>query len=166
MPRKKSTKPSRRERSNPLITDYGQFWERTKLFEVKKRENGPSWLRVKWDEASIPTGQGIYILYRGTTPVYVGKGMGPLGIAKRLQEHAQDWCAHAWDSVSWYVFHNRKDIDRTIDVVEALLIASIPGLLNGAQPGAQLGKKQYPGKETSDASNMLWKKTADDHPTA
>ena len=166
MPRKKSTKPSRTGSSNPLITDYGQFWERTKLFDVIKREDGTYWVKCKWEESLIPTGQGIYILYRGTTPVYVDKGMGQLGIAKRLQKHTQDWYAHAWDNVSWYVFHNRKDIDKTIDVVEALLIASIPGLFNGAQPGAQLGKKHYPGNETNDASNTLWQKAADDHPTA
>jgi hypothetical protein len=153
MPKKKSTNP----RSNPLITDYGQFWERIDLFDVK---NG----RVNWHSRTWPDGKvkpplasrGIYILYRGTTPVYVGKGTSKIGIAKRLQGHAQDWYAHAWDNVCWYVF-DKKQPEITIDVVEALLIASIPGLLNSAQPCAQLGKKHYPGGETNSASNTLWK---------
>jgi hypothetical protein len=153
-----------KNKSNPLITDYGQFWERTKLFDVIKRENGTYWISCKWDMFPI-TGQGIYILYRGTTPVYVGKAMGPLGIAKRLQKHAQNWYAHAWDNVSWYVFRKGKRMHKTIDVVEALLVASIPGLLNGAQPGTQLGTEHFPGKENSSASNTLWRKNSEDHPT-
>jgi hypothetical protein len=109
-------------------------------------------------------GRGIYILYRGTTPVYVGKGTAKSGIAARLHHHAKAWYAHAWDNVSWYVFGDQPD--NVIDAVEALLVASIPDLLNGAQPGGQLGKRRYPGNDKSYASNTLWKKAAGDHQTA
>jgi hypothetical protein len=81
------------------------------------------------------------------------------GIANRLYRHANGWYAFAWDNVSWYVFREGTDT-KTIDVVEALLVASIPGLLNGAQPGGQLGKRHYPGNEHNLASNTLWKRTA------
>ena len=69
-----------------------------------------------------------------------------------------------WDNVSWYIF--RKDEEKVIDVVEALLIASIPGLLNSAQPDGQLGKPCYPGNEKNYASNTLWKKNSEDNSTA
>lgn len=163
--------PHKKSSNNPLITDYGQFWERTELFDVNEREDGTHY--VSWNKRTWPgsgkvkpplAGSGIYILYRGTTPVYVGKGTAKSGgIAVRLQDHAQNWYSHAWDNVSWYVFGKTKD--KTIDVVEALLIASIPGLLNGAQPGAQFGKRCRPGDETSDALNTLWKKTAENRLT-
>lgn len=160
MPQKKSTKAS--QRRNPLITDYGQFWERTDLFEVKVRVNGThfvKWNDRTWPDGKVnppPAGRGIYILYCGTTPVYVGKGTGKYGIASRLKIHAWGWYAHAWDNASWYVFREGVS-DNTIDVVEALLVASIPGLLNGAQPGGQLGKRRYPGNDENSASNKLWK---------
>jgi len=118
--------------------------------------------RMWLDEKKPPIfGRGIYILYRGTMPAYVGKGTAGLGIYKRLQTHAKGWLAHAWDNVSWYVFH-KKVPEPTIEAVEALLVATIPGLLNGAQPGRQLGNKCFPGKAKNDASNTLWKKAADD----
>ena len=47
-------------------------------------------------------GRGIYILNRGTTPVYVGRGTAKYGIYSRLKTHAKNWLAYAWDNVSWY----------------------------------------------------------------
>jgi hypothetical protein len=36
--------------------------------------------------------RGIYVLYRGTTPVYVGKGTAKkYGVFSRLKRHAGDW---------------------------------------------------------------------------
>jgi len=148
----------------PLITNYGRFWERSKLSELADGKINRNW---KWDDVfwkGKRRGQihGIYVLYRGMTPVYVGKATGRWGIFKRLQHHHRDWLAPIWDNVCWYMFDNHKDIDKTINVVESLLIASIPGLLNSAQPGAQLGKECFPenedGKETNYGQNMLWTK--------
>jgi hypothetical protein len=132
------------------------------------KEGRVNWNARTWPENRNPplaSGPGIYILYRGTTPVYVGKGTGKYGVASRLHRHAEDWYSHAWDNVCWYVFDEGVS-ESTIDAVEALLVASIPGLLNGAQPGGQLGKRHYPGSDKSYASNTLWKKDADDHPKA
>ncbi len=147
-------------KKKPLITNYGRFWERTKLFEADESPAQKKWI---WNTV-LEEGHGIYILYRGMTPVYVGSAMGRFGVFKRLQQHNHDWLAPIWDNVCWYVFDdNRKDIDKTISVVESLLIASIPGLLNSAQPSHQLGEERFPekgGKETSYGSNTLWKKTA------
>ena len=72
-----------------------------------------------------------------------------------------NWLSHAWDNVSWYQFAEDKP-NSTIEAVEALLVASIPGLLNGAQLAGQLGKRRYPGKDKNFASNTLWKKGVED----
>jgi hypothetical protein len=144
-----------------LITDYGQFWERAKMFNVK---NG----RVcdtdhLWPESGKKPpicGPGIYILYRGMMPVYVGKGTAGYGIYRRLKTHAQDWLAPFWDNVSWYAFGDKHIA--TIEAVESLLVATIPTLLNSAQPGGQLGRRCRLGNAMNDAANTLWKKASDD----
>jgi hypothetical protein len=144
-----------------LITNYGRYWERSKLFEIKGDNVNKTWKwpASLWDENTKVKFHGIYILYRGMTPVYVGSAMGRHGIFKRLQNHTHDWLAPMWDNVCWYRFDNRK----TINVVESLLIASIPGLLNSAEPHAQLGEQCFPededGKETGSGQNTLWMKS-------
>jgi hypothetical protein len=143
-----------------LITHYGQFWERTKMFTVKEGRVNTN--ELTWPDKKKPpiAGRGIYILYRGTTPVYVGLGTARFGIWKRLQSHTKGWLAYAWDNASWYVFKAGTKEDQ-IEAVEALLVATIPGLLNGAQPSGQLGKKCFPGNAKTDVSNTLWKKNGD-----
>jgi hypothetical protein len=105
--------------------------------------------------------RGIYILYKGTTPVYVGRGISKWGIYSRLKAHARNWLAHAWDNASWYVFDEHESV-ATIEAVEALLVATVPSLLNGAQPGRQLGIKCFPNGAKNEASNTLWKQVASD----
>jgi hypothetical protein len=129
------------------------------MFE-KVNENGRvNWSDRGWPEKSPPLkgARGIYVLYRGTTPIYVGKaikGIDP--IATRLRTHAQNWYSHAWDNVSWYDFGDtRKEI---IEAVEALLIANIPGTLNGALPSSHLGKRCFLGNDKNHAKNTLWQK--------
>ncbi len=143
----------------PLIIRYGEFWQRTDLFEVT--ESG----RVKWNEARgwfgkhppLEGARGIYILYRGRTPIYIGKAIRKGdAIATRLHNHARRWYSHAWDNVSWYDFGETPNA--IIEAVEALLIAHIPGTLNGALPGRHLGKCCYPGDDKNYAKNTLWQK--------
>src|SRR5208283_1831562 len=85
----------------PLITNYGRFWERTNLSETKEDHVQKTW---KWGESLPENAHGIYILYRGMTPVYVGSATGRFGIFKRLQNHHHDWLAPMWDNVCWYMF--------------------------------------------------------------
>ena len=131
------------------------------MFEVN--ENG----RVNWTERGWPKknpplegARGIYVLYRGRTPVYVGKAIkgkkGSSPIAKRLSTHTQDWYSHAWDNVSWYDFGDSPK--SVIEAVEAILIANIPGTVNGALPIGHLGKRRFLGKDKNHAKNTLWQK--------
>jgi len=141
-----------------LIRRFAQFWERSDLFDVKGG-------RLQWNERGWPAkstslkgARGIYVLYKGREPVYVGVGLdGSNPIAGRLQNHARNWLAPAWDNVSWYDF-GKKTPSAVIHAVESLLVANIPGLLNGAQPSRQLGRRCYPGKDKSYGPNGLWRK--------
>jgi len=143
-----------------LITRFGEFWQRTDLFDVKDG-------RVAWNERGWPSknpplagARGIYILYRGTTPLYVGKAIkGRSPIANRLSRHARDWYSHAWDNVSWFHFDESVPVG-VIEAVESVLIANIPGTLNSALPGRHLGKRCYPGNDKSYAQNTLWRRSA------
>jgi len=142
-----------------LITRFGEFWQRSDLFH--EAQHG----RVKWNERGwfgkrppLEHARGIYVLYRGRVPVYIGKAVeGRNPIASRLSHHARDWYAHAWDNVSWFHFDQSVD-KRVIEAVEAMLIANTPGTLNGALPGGHLGERCYPGDDRNYASNTLWRK--------
>jgi hypothetical protein len=64
-------------------------------------------------------GQGIYILYDGSTPVYIGKG----NIRTRLRQHRRSKrLGQLWDHFSWYV---PLDGAFTHDL-EALLLRLLP----------------------------------------
>ena len=141
-----------------LITRYGQFWERTDLFDVK---NG----RVVWNERGWPEkdppfdrARGIYVLYRGSTPVYIGKAVrGRDALAVRLRRHAHDWLSHAWDNVSWFHFDDAVP-NHVIDSMEALIIATMPYTLNGTAP-RHLGKCCRPSNDKTYARNTMWSKS-------
>lgn len=146
----------------PLVTKFGEFWQRSEMFK-KVEENG----RVNWSErgwydkngkkAPLEGARGIYVLYSGKTPIYVGKAIKGT-ISNRLRNHAQDWYSYAWDNVSWFCFDESLP-DSYIDAVEAILIANIPGTLNGSQPRVHLGKRCYLGDDKNHAKNTLWQKS-------
>ena len=64
-------------------------------------------------------GQGVYILYDGSTPVYIGKG----NIRARLMDADKDERRKdSWDHFSWYVIKDKS----LIHDVEVLLIRILP----------------------------------------
>jgi hypothetical protein len=74
--------------------------------------------------ASTRGGQGVYVLYDGSMPVYVGKGniRRRLRGAKRSSRRGQ-----FWDHFSWYIIPDpslRHDI-------EAFLLRRLPWYLRG-----------------------------------
>ena len=89
-----------------LMKQFGEMWARN----PENIENVPG---------SSAGGQGVYILYDGSTPVYVGKG----NVRQRLRAaHNSGRRGNCWDRFSWYVL---KDKDLIHDV-EVLLIRALP----------------------------------------
>jgi len=130
LPQTRDSNGEIRKRRKSMIKKYGKYWERSKMFSV---DNGRvCWTEDAWPEdgADIDGAKGVYILYRGERPVYVGLGIkGKSNIAARLQEHTRDWLAPWWDSVCWYEF---KD-ETAARMAESLLISHLPGIWNGDQ---------------------------------
>jgi hypothetical protein len=91
-----------------LIDEFGERWS---------RNSGN--IEDKAIPRSKQGGQGVYILYDGSTPVYIGKG----NIRQRLRAATKDKRRRdSWDHFSWYVI---KDETLRHDV-EVLLIRMLP----------------------------------------
>jgi len=91
-----------------LMREFGEMWARNS--ENIEDENIPG--RNKG-------GQGVYILYEGSTPVYIGKG----NIRQRLRgadESARR--GSSWNYFSWYVIKDKS----LIHDVEVLLLRMLP----------------------------------------
>jgi hypothetical protein len=89
-----------------LIKQFGERWARN----TENIENVPG---------SSKGGQGVYVLYDGSTPVYIGKG----NIRQRLREADKDKRRrNSWDRFSWYLIDDK----RLIHDVEVLLIRILP----------------------------------------
>jgi hypothetical protein len=89
---------------------------------------GEMWARNLENISRIPgrkdpkNGEGIYILYDGSVPVYVGKGRIKSRIRKaRLSKSRGQF----WDHFSWYVLDNPKLIHDT----EVLILRMLPPYL-------------------------------------
>jgi hypothetical protein len=112
------------------------------------------WARNKDTLAAIPGsskgGRGIYILFDGSTPVYVGRG----NIRRRVRNaHNSERRGEWWDHFSWYTVPNEKH-EREL---EALLLRMLPPFLRiltrqrGKLPGAK--KHPTPKNKTPDPIN-------------
>jgi hypothetical protein len=89
-----------------LILQFGEMWARN----PENIEDVPG---------SGKGGQGVYILYDGSTPVYVGKG----NIRQRLRDaDKSNRRGNSWDRFSWYVIKDKS----LIHDVEVLLIRILP----------------------------------------
>ena len=89
-----------------LIKQFGEMWAR----------NAPN---IEDIPGSSKGGQGVYILYDGSTPVYVGKG----NIRQRLRSaDKSNRRGNSWNHFSWYVIRDKK----LIHDVEVLLIRILP----------------------------------------
>jgi hypothetical protein len=92
-----------------LIDQFGEMWARNakNIMDVPRSSKG---------------GQGVYILYDGSTPVYVGKG----NIRQRLRDADKSKRrGNSWDYFSWYIL---RDEDLIHDV-EVLLLRILPPYL-------------------------------------
>ena len=92
------------------------------------KKYGEMWARNRANIQSIPApadgGEGVYVLYDGSMPVYIGKGNLRVRIsgAKRNKRRGQ-----FWDYFSWYGIPNP---DHQHDI-EAFLLRRLPWYLRG-----------------------------------
>jgi hypothetical protein len=92
--------------AKPLIRHRGEMWPRNAA-------NINAILGSKED------GQGIYILFDGSTPVYIGRGNIRQRIRQASKSKRRGQC---WDHFSWYVVpdaHHEQEL-------EALLLRMLP----------------------------------------
>jgi hypothetical protein len=90
-----------------LIKQFGLHWPRNQenLDEIEDLAGHKS---------------GIYVLYHGAMPVYIGRG----AISARLQSHAKEGSKKEqfWDRCSWFVIGKRES-EREL---ESLLLEALP----------------------------------------
>src|SRR5437879_12770011 len=92
-----------------LISKFGEMWARN-------TDN------IEAIPGSKEGGQGVYVLYDGSMPVYVGKG----NIRQRVRRARQnERRGQSWDHFSWYVLHDLAFMDE----LEALLLRLLPPYL-------------------------------------
>lgn len=106
-----------------IIAGYAEKWPR-EIFDIK---DGNKLLASVQDKLKSP---GVYVLYRDDHPYYIGKTKGPL--FRRIWGHAnasRDKYYNFWNYFSAFAITN----DRSIDEIEALLIASML-TVNSATP--------------------------------
>ena len=110
----------------PLVCEFGEMWARN-LQNIKRIPGS----------RSPQGGQGVYILYDGSMPVYAGKGKIKSRIrgARRSKSRGQ-----FWDHFSWYVLSDPKMIHDT----EVLILRMLPSYLRSLtkQKGKFLGAER------------------------
>jgi hypothetical protein len=99
----------KRMKNQAIVDDFGLMWARNEenLAELPERTEG---------------GEGVYILYDGSMPVYAGKG----GFKRRIRfAETTHKRAQAWTHFSWFAIRDRtKHHD-----LEMLLIKTLPRML-------------------------------------
>jgi len=98
-----------KNRNTHVVSVRGKMWARN-----SENINGiPS--------SKEPGGVGVYILFDGSMPVYVGKG----NIQKRIRAHEKKTWGQLWDRFSWFGLHQPE----MMHDIEALMLKMLPPLL-------------------------------------
>ncbi|HEV2323460.1 MAG TPA: GIY-YIG nuclease family protein [Terracidiphilus sp.] len=126
----------------PVISEYAKMWPRA-LFYVKGSNQVGGHKRILAREIDFLKKAGVYVLYRDTAPYYVGK-------AEILWKRLNRWATRPtsaqynfWNFFSVFVVEDAAQRTQ----LEAALIATLPGMNNGARP--RLNKAPIP-KEVRD----------------
>lgn len=111
--------------SNALIHHRGEMWPRNAA-------------NIDAVLGSGEGGQGIYILFDGSTPVYVGRGNIRQRIRQACKSKRRGQC---WDHFSWYVVPDPQHEQE----LEALLLRMLPPHLRmlNRQRGKLKGAKKH-----------------------
>jgi len=121
----------------PLIKQFGLHWPRNaeNLEEIEDVAGHKS---------------GVYVLYHGAMPVYIGRG----AISARLRRHGKEGSKKEqfWDRFSWFVVDNAKQ-EREL---ESLLLEALPFYVRSLnkQTGKLARKLQVaaPSREVTDVA--------------
>jgi hypothetical protein len=100
---------AKRTRSTPIVEQYGLMWARNEdnLAKLPKRKEG---------------GEGVYMLYDGSMPIYAGRG----GFRNRINYAARSIKrAQMWDHFSWFSVNDRKKHHD----LEMLMLQVLPPML-------------------------------------
>ncbi len=96
-------------KSARVVTSYGTMWARNS-------EN------IRKIPSSKKGGKGVYIMFDGSMPVYVGKGniKTRIGRAKSSERRGQ-----FWDRFSWYAVEDQS----LVHDIESLILRMLPPVL-------------------------------------
>ena len=107
----------------PLIKQFGLHWPRNQenLEEIEDLAGHKS---------------GIYVLYHGAMPVYIGRG----AISARLLSHGKEGSKkdQFWDRFSWFVIA-KKELEREL---EALLLEALPFYVRSSEQAERTPRKK------------------------
>jgi hypothetical protein len=91
------------------------------------RQYGTMWARNEENIENIPGGQGVYALFDGSMPMYVGKG----NIKSRIKKaHLSTRRKNLWDHFSWYMIKNPA----MMHDIEVLMLRILPPNLRFLTP--------------------------------
>ncbi|HEX2995891.1 MAG TPA: GIY-YIG nuclease family protein [Anaerolineales bacterium] len=142
--------------SQPLIRNYGLFWEKSAIFWGKGSQAGSLLGKLatarKDGNVDFRDQMGIYVLYSEYKLIYVGQ-TDKQGLLHRLRQHTKDDLADRWDRFSWfglrkvntgkdlaiYVQKNHVETGDVLNHIEAILIHTGEPPLN--RQGGKFGKK-------------------------
>lgn len=139
-----------------LIRAFGMFWHRNRIsFEPKGGMWGEQGRGGNVQPVDFSEQYGVYILYDGHRPVYVGKSERGDGIYARLRSHTKDpRKAGRWDRFSWFGIRgvtDRGELEEMnteispellVSTMEALMIEAIEPPLNRVS-GNHIGGSEY-----------------------
>lgn len=136
-----------------MVSGYARMWPRA-VFHTKALSEDGGRERILGRQLEFLQRGGVYILYRDDTPYYIGK-------ADKLRKRLILWATrptspqfHFWNYFSAFAVEDPQERDE----LEGILIASMPGVNNGAKP--KLPNTKLP-KEVSDllkkAYSGIWK---------
>ncbi len=123
-----------RKKPMQIVTAYGTMWARNteNIRQIPKSSDG---------------GQGVYILFDGSMPVYVGKGNIRSRVTKARRSRRR---SQLWDRFSWYAIKDPK----MMHDIEVLILRILPPYLRALtrQDGhfSKAGRGPQPDKDTVD----------------
>jgi len=133
-----------RRQAVKLVHSFGEMWARN----LKNINRIPGSKTPKG-------GEGIYILYDGSVPVYVGKGHIKSRIRKARRSKSR---GPFWDHFSWYVLEEPKLIHDT----EVLILRMLPPYLRSLtkQKGHFLDAEAVRELEANQVAEFISRKAA------